>query len=51
MDAEMAFLAQFPVDNDMSFQISCLLYNEFPLVLLMACDPGSHHPSQIYGEE
>jgi hypothetical protein len=51
MDAKMAFLAKFPVDNDMSFQIFRLLYNEFPRVVLMACDPGPHHPSQIYGEE
>jgi hypothetical protein len=50
MDAEMAFLAQFPVDNDMSFQIFRLLYNEFPSVLLMARDPGSHHPTSITGK-
>jgi hypothetical protein len=35
----------------MSFQIFRLLYNEFPWVLLMACDPGSHHPASIYWKE
>ena len=50
MDAQMAFLAKFPVDNDMSFQIVRLLYNEFPWVLLMACDPGRIIPHPFAGK-
>ena len=70
MDAQMAFLAKFSVDNDMSFQIFRLLkkaaadlsdreispdsgdrFQICPLATLLACDPWSHHPNQIYGEE
>jgi hypothetical protein len=51
MDAQMAFLAQLPVDNDTAFQINCLLCGKFSRAFRMARDSGSRHFASVYRKE